>query len=102
MTLLLSPALTLYQGIFFILGAFGSRWVPRGSRSARFDWRQVLRVAWVLVPAMLLGLMLWLMATHAHEEQWAAVLLQIMIIFMIASPLTAAIVSRPWRRTAST
>jgi membrane glycosyltransferase len=95
-SLILGPPLLMCLGLAFLLGAFGARWVPRASRSGAFDWRQMLRIAAVLAPIMLLGLALWPAGELAHRSFWGGALVRFMIACLVLSPLSAVLVSRPW------
>ena len=97
--LLLSPAIMVYQGLAFIMGALGSRWVPRGARSGERGLRPMIRIGTALLPIMLMGLGLSLMMAQADLSRSDGVLLmEVMVVSMVASPLLAVLVSRPWGR----
>ncbi|HEX2973608.1 MAG TPA: hypothetical protein VHP11_14835, partial [Tepidisphaeraceae bacterium] len=96
--IILSPAIMLYQGLAFVLGAFGTRWIPRGSRTDVFSPRQMLCIASMFLPIALLGLTLWYQVADAQHSRHFGLFLQIMLLAMVASPLTAVLVSWPWKR----
>jgi hypothetical protein len=96
-SVLLGPTLCLYQGIAFVLGAFGSKWVPRGARASGFDLISATRVCAAFFPAMILGLVLWgLIATPATQDpDGGSLLLALMAVGMILSPLSGLLLSWP-------
>ncbi|MGE5609379.1 MAG: hypothetical protein ACM359_09000 [Bacillota bacterium] len=96
--LILGPAIMLFQGLAFVLGAFGTRWIPRGSRTDLFSPRQMLRIASTFLPITVLGALLWYQVADNLQSGHFTLFLQIMITALIVSPLTAVLVSWPWRR----
>lgn len=96
LSLALGPPLLMCLGLAFLLGAFGTRWVPRVSRSHLFDWRQMVRIGAVLAPVMALGVALWPGGEMAQRSMWGGVLVKFMVACLVASPVSAALVSRPW------
>jgi membrane glycosyltransferase len=97
LSLLLGPTLLMYQGVCFLMGAFGAGWIPRGARSSGFGMTQVLGTITALMPAMIVGLIL---SALAREKIFSAsagdLLIGTMIMAMILSPLTALLLSWPF------
>jgi hypothetical protein len=92
-SILLGPSLALYQGFAFVLGAFGSKWVPRGARDTGFGLPHMTATCATFFPSMILGLALWglLSAAPAGDN----LLLSVMVAGMVLSPLTALLLSWP-------
>lgn len=94
-SLLLGPALTLYQGVCFLLGAFGTKWVPRGARSGAFDAEQITRISATFLPAAILGIVLWQLLTKSLHTHLGDLLLYCMTVALVISPVAAVIFSWP-------
>ncbi len=94
--LVASPSLTLLQGVMFLLGAFGTRWTMRGSRSARLDLDHALGILRLYLPVALLGLTLWLFFLEgAVGMDFGGLVLRLHLLLMVGSPLLALILSCP-------
>ena len=96
----LGPTLTLFQGIGFLLGAFGSGWVPRGARAAGRGAGAMVRTSATFFPAMLLGLFLWSLLTAESLSTFGGGMMAAMAVGMILSPVLALVLSWPLRPTA--
>ncbi|HEV8290989.1 MAG TPA: hypothetical protein VGP94_03675, partial [Tepidisphaeraceae bacterium] len=94
---LLGPTLMMFQGIAFLLGAFGSKWIPRGARSNNFDLTEMMRISGTFIPSTVLGLLLWELIRPFVHMQVVDLLICTTIFAMILSPITGLILSWPWR-----
>jgi hypothetical protein len=94
-SVVLGPTLTLFQGISFLLGAFGSKWIPRGARGEEFGARQAMRTCATFFPSMVLGLILWSMVSAGSAGAWGGGLLGAMAAGMILSPAVGLVLSWP-------
>lgn len=96
-SVVLGPTLTLFQGACFLLGAFGSKWIPRGARSSGFDLVHATRITATFFPAMILGLCLWGLIRDdvLSNPVGGRLLITVMVAGMILSPLTGLLMSRP-------
>jgi hypothetical protein len=91
----LGPTLTLFQGISFLLGAFGSKWIPRGARAEGFGAAQAMRICAAFFPSMVLGLLLWSMVAVGSAGIWGGGMLAAMAAGMILSPVLGLVLSWP-------
>jgi len=94
---LLGPTLMMFQGIAFLLGAFGSKWIPRGARSSTFDIAEMMRITGTFIPSTMLGLLLWELIRPFVHLQVGDLLICTTIFAMIISPITALFLSWPWK-----
>ena len=94
---LIGPTLTLFQGVAFVLGAFGAKWVPRGARSAGFGVGSAAGICATFYPAMLLGLVMWWLISRATTSPAANGLIAVIAVGMILSPALALLLSWPLR-----
>jgi len=96
-SVLLGPTLAMFQGVCFVLGAFGARWVPRGARASGFDLGHATGIIATFFPSMLLGLVLWsfIGKTVPTASGGGTLLVAAMVIGMILSPLTGLLLSVP-------
>jgi hypothetical protein len=95
---LLGPTLMMFQGIAFLLGAFGSKWIPRGARSSTFDAAEMMRITGTFIPSTILGLLLWeLIRSYVHFHA-GDLLICLTVFAMIVSPITGLLLSWPWRQ----
>jgi hypothetical protein len=94
---LMAPAVMLIQGALFLLGAFGTRWTVRLSRSGAMDFQHVCGLVQIFAPAAALGALLWsLCGGQDGLHGLAALMLQLHLLLLIASPLLATLFSCPW------
>jgi membrane glycosyltransferase len=96
-SVLLGPTLAMFQGVCFVLGAFGSKWVPRGARSSGFGPGEATGIVATFFPSMLLGLVLWrfIGETVPSAGGGGMLLVAVMVVGMILSPLTGLLLSVP-------
>jgi hypothetical protein len=96
-SVLLGPTLCLFQGVSFVMGAFGSKWVPRGARATGFDLGQATRISATFFPAMILGLCLWGLVRDdvMSGPSGGGLLIVVTAAGMILSPLSGLLLSLP-------
>jgi Glycosyl transferase family group 2 len=96
-TVVIGSSVALCQGLAFLMGAFGSKWVPRGARGNGFDLGQALSISVTFFPAMILGLFLWglIGGRLLLEPAGVSVLLAAMVAGLILSPVTSLVLSWP-------
>jgi len=102
-SLVIGSSLVLFQGFSFVLGAFGSRRVPRGARSDGFGLSHALSISTTFFPAMMLGLFLWglISGPLLTEPGGGSVLVAATLAGLILSPLTSLLLSWPIGRPAA-
>jgi membrane glycosyltransferase len=94
--ILIAPSLMFLQGVFFILGAFGRKWSPRGSRTSRMDFDHATRMIRMFAPVCLTGVLMWVMfMENVPSTGVGATFLRIHVLLLIASPLIALVFSWP-------
>ncbi len=93
--LLMTPALSVLSGLFFLLGAFGTGWTLRGHRSAEFDLAHGVDVMRIFLPVALLGAVLWSLI-DGPGGPWANLLVAATVLSLLGSPLMAVLFSVPW------
>lgn len=93
--LFLGPTLTLFQGFAFLLGAFGSKWVPRGARATGFGVGSAVGICATFYPSMLLGLLIWSFLSGAESPAMAGGLISAIAAGMILSPILGLLLSWP-------
>jgi hypothetical protein len=99
----LGPTLVLFQGLSFLLGAFGSKWVPRGARVDGFDLRHVMRISTTFFPALLLGLVLWNLIRENISVHTGGTLIVVMVVGLMLSPVVGLVLSWPrWKESMTT
>jgi hypothetical protein len=98
--LVIGPAVMIWQGMSFLLGAFGTGWIPRGARASAFDAGQALRIARTLAPIAVVGVLLWRPAWDAPADTWAGALMHLTIAGMVVSPVAGVLLSWPLGRGA--
>ena len=96
-TVVMGASVALFQGIAFVLGAFGSRWIPRGTRANGFGVSQALSITATFFPAMVLGLFLWMLISGplVSDPAAASLLLAVTLVGLIVSPVTSLVLSWP-------
>ena len=96
-SVVMGSSLALFQGIGFVMGAFGSGWVPRGARDNGFDLSHALAISATFFPAMVFGLFLWELISGSllTEAGGASLLLAAMVAGLIISPITSLALSWP-------
>ena len=91
----MAPSVMLIQGVLFLMGAFGTKWTIRGSRSAKMDLDHVGKIVKLFAPASMLGVGLWLSLATASTSGLGLVLLKLHVLLLIVSPLLAVGFSVP-------
>jgi cellulose synthase/poly-beta-1,6-N-acetylglucosamine synthase-like glycosyltransferase len=96
-SMVLGSSLALFQGLSFVMGAFGSRWIPRSARGSGFNLAQAVSFSATFFPTMILGLVLWRLIRGPFTTKPAAgsVLLAVMVAGLILSPVTSLVLSWP-------
>jgi len=100
---LMSPALMMLQGLWFLFGAFGTKWTIRGSRTAKLDYDHARGILRLFFPVSLLGLALWLVFHEAADAGgFGQLFIRTHLMLLFASPLFALLMSctLPRRRAA--
>jgi len=92
---LMAPAVMLVQGVLFILGAFGTKWTIRGSRSSRMDFDHVAGIVQLFAPVSILGCLLWLCLSGITDGGLGEWLLRVHVALLIISPLLGVVFSCP-------
>ena len=92
----MAPAVMLIQGVLFLLGAFGTKWTIRGSRSSRMDREHQAGILQLFGPVAALGAALWLCCSP-EGSGWGCVLLRCHLTLLVMSPLLGLLFSWPWR-----
>jgi membrane glycosyltransferase len=92
---LITPSLMVLQGMFFVLGAFGRKWSPRGSRSAKLDFDHATSLIRMFAPVSLIGCILWVVFTENVVLSEVGMFLRAHVLLLIASPLIALAFSWP-------
>ncbi len=94
--MLITPSLMLWQGVLFLLGAFGTKWTMRGSRTAKLDFEHAKGILRLFFPVSLLGLVLWMLCREGlGADSFGQVLISTHLLLLIASPAIALILSYP-------
>lgn len=94
--MLMTPSLMLWQGVLFLLGAFGSKWTMRGSRTAKLDFEHAKGILQMFFPVSLAGLVLWMLCQEGTgAERLGQVLISTHLLLLIASPAIALMMSYP-------
>lgn len=96
---LMAPSVMLIQGTLFLLGAFGTKWTIRGSRSNRMDYDHMAGIIKLFAPASALGCVLWVCVQNVGGDSGGIgmMLLQIHLVLLIISPMLGLIFSCPLR-----
>lgn len=92
---LMAPALMWLRGMFFLLGAFGTKWIPRESRSINLDFEHVTSILRWYAPVALFGLVLDFGLRGVPIEHLGLVLIHFHINLLIVSPVLALVLSCP-------
>jgi hypothetical protein len=96
----ITPSLMLWQGLLFLLGAFGSKWTMRGSRTAKLDFEHARGILRLFFPVSLLGLVLWIFFLRGSGvESFGQLIITAQVMLLIASPLLALVFSYPCPET---
>ena len=91
-----SPAVMTLQGFLFLIGAFGTKWTLRGTRSAKLDFDHFRAILRLFLPVSLLGLFLWVFFLDGMTSRnFGAVFIRVHLMLMVVSPLLALILSCP-------
>jgi membrane glycosyltransferase len=93
--LLMTPTLVVQSAFFFLIGAFGKSWSLRGSRSNELDGDHLVRIVKLFVPVAVLGTALWVLL-DGPGGPWSDVLVGATVLALVASPLSAVLLSVPW------
>jgi membrane glycosyltransferase len=93
--ILIAPSLMFLQGVFFVLGAFGRKWSPRGTRSATLDFDHATRLIRMFAPVSLIGCILWVVFMENVPPSEVGAFLRAHVLLLIASPLIALVFSWP-------
>jgi membrane glycosyltransferase len=93
--ILIAPSLMFLQGVFFVVGAFGRKWSPRGSRSATLDFDHATRLIRMFAPVSLIGCIMWVVFMEDVPPSEVGVFLRAHVLLLIASPLIALVFSWP-------
>jgi hypothetical protein len=97
--LLVTPAMIVFQTVFFLYGAFGSSWpLLRSTRVVDRSWQHLTGVAAAMLPVSALGLHLWSLVDDHMGWDLGAIGIRYFLLALMASPLTAILVSCPWRQ----
>ena len=94
--MLMTPSLMLLQGLLFLLGAFGTKWTMRGSRTAKLDFEHAMGILRLFFPVSALGLVLWVFCLAGSDaDGFGRLLISVHLMMLIASPLIALMLSYP-------
>ena len=98
--MLITPSLMLWQGLLFMLGAFGTKWTMRGSRTAKLDLEHAKGILRLFFPVSLLGLTLWILFLEGiGAESFGQLIISAHVMLLIGSPLIALVLSYPLPET---
>jgi hypothetical protein len=92
-----SPSVMPIQGFLFLIGAFGTKWTLRGSRSSQLDYDHLLALVRLFLPVSLLGLSLWCLSLgDVTAPSFGEVLVRAHLALMVVGPIVAVVLSCPW------
>jgi len=91
----ITPALMLLRGVAFLVGPFGTKWTPRGSRNGKPDSRHAAAILRVFYPVALLGMILDFFLGEVSTIGFGELLVRLHVSLLILSPFVVLALSFP-------
>ena len=97
-----SPAVTVFRGLFYLIAGFHQSWtISRFSRNLDSHWSEVYQECAIFWWTSLAGTVLWISGYASLNRGIGDVLIRLILLALVASPLSAFVCSIPILRGSS-